>query len=297
MNRARSGSTLLLALWALLLLSAVVFAWLAALDRGIGAASAANRRMEARAMSHSGVTAALHPEIGPGSPHLHARWERRQAYDVTIRSEGARLNLNYLLAGGDPVKIALLKDYLALRGMSLPQREAFATNLRDWVAPRGARRLNGWPEGAGGPPPHRPLQSLEEIPLIAGSAPLVSQPGWKDDLTLSSSGPLDIESAPAELLALVPGIGPQRAERFARLREERTRLRGNRLPFENVAEALAALGLSPEAFGELSGILDFRDPVVRVQSIGTSADAMQRAEAVVRKAPGTQPRLLLWIEN
>lgn len=279
MNRNRSGSTLLLALWALLLLSAVIFAWLAALDRGIDAASAANRRMEARALAHSGVAVALHPDIGPGSPHLHARWERRQAYDVTIQSEGARMNLNFLLSGGNPAKLALFKDYLAQRGLSLQEREAFVANLRRWVAP------------------HRPLQSLEEIPLIAGSAPLVSQPGWKDDLTLLSSGPLDLESAPAKLLALVPGIGTQRAQRFAQLREERARLRGDRLPFENQADALATLGLSPEAFAGLAGILAFRDPVVRVQSTGASADAVHRTEAIVRKAPGTAASLLLWIEN
>jgi len=104
-----SASMLMLALWALLLISVVVFAWVKAIDRGVDNVSHANRGMEARALAHSGMAVALHPNVTQYSPHLKASFDGARAYRVTIKSEGARLNLNYLLAGSDPDKLQLLK--------------------------------------------------------------------------------------------------------------------------------------------------------------------------------------------
>ncbi|MDD5350822.1 MAG: type II secretion system protein GspK [Chthoniobacteraceae bacterium] len=295
-----SGSTLMLALWALVLLSAVVFAWVRSLDRDIDAMNAANRAMEARALAHSGITVALHPNITRASPHLQARYERNRSYRVTIQSEGGRLNLNYFLAGGDPAKIAFLKDYLAQSGLTIHEREVFLDNLRDWVSPAGGTRLrNGVAESPAYQPAHRPLQSLDEIRRIAGSAPFVSRPHWQDGLTLFSTGPLDLESVPADLLALIPGVGEQRARRFVKLREERERAGGDRAgyPFENVAEAIGILGLSEEQGVQLSGFLGFRDPVVRIRSIGQSENVIRQTDAIVSKALGASAQILYWNEK
>lgn len=291
---------LMLAVWALLLISAVVFAWVKVIDHGIDAVSRANRGMEARALAHSGLAVALHPGVEKNSPHLTASLGRDRAYRVSIESEGARLNLNYLLAGGDPAKLQLLKQYLALRGLTFQQREVFLDCLLDWVSPRGGmRRLNGAPEGPDYHPPHRPLQSLEELPLIKGSGPLVAQPDWKDDLTLYSMGPLDLESVPADLLALVPGIGEQRAQQFVKTRLERERDSRNKggAAFKNVAEALNFLGLSQQQFSSLSGYLGFHDPVVRIQSKGQAGKVIRQVDVIVRKVPGANTQILLWTEN
>jgi len=292
------GSTLMLALWALILLSAVVFAWVKWIDRSIDAMSEANRGLEARALAHSGV--AMHPGVERQSPHLTAQFERHQSYKVTMESEGGRLNLNYLLAGGDPQKIAIFKQYLALHGLTVQEREAFTDCLLDWVSPGGGvRRLNGVPESADYRLPHRPLQSLDEIALIAGSGPLVSRRGWRDDLTLYSSGPLDLESVSPELLALVPGIGEQRANRFVKIREEylsRKEAQDGH-PFKNLAEALSCLGVSQDQFAQLTGYLGFRDPILRITSVGESGKVARQVDAIVRKVPGGNAQILLWSEK
>lgn len=295
-----SGSTLMLVLWALILLSAVIFAWVRVIDGGIDAVNEANRGMEARALAHSGFAVALHPGVTRNSPHLQASFEGKRSYRVTIESEGARLNLNYFLAGEDPAKILFLKQYLALRGLEFQDRQVLMDCLLDWVSPAGkVHRLNGAPEGPDYQPPHRPLQSLDEIALIKGSAPLVSQAHWMDDLTLYSSGPLDIESAPAELLALVPGIGEQRAQRFVKVREERILQKTNKdgFPFKNLAEALSYLGLSPQQFSELSGFLGFRDNVLHIHSEGESGKVKRQVDAVVRKTQEANGQILLWNEE
>ncbi len=294
------ASTLMLALWALILLSAVVFAWVQWVGQDIGAMNDANRGLEARAMAHTGLAVALHPGVGRASPLLSASFAHHQSYRVIIESEGGRLNLNYLLAGADPQKIAFFKDYLAIRGLSLQEREVLTDSLLDWIGPsRGGHRVNAPPETPDYRPPHRPLQSLEEVALVAGSAPLLARADWKDDLTLYSSGPLDLESVPAELLALVPGIGEQRAQRFVQLREERLARPEAKdgYPFRNVAEAVECLGLSQQQFAALSGFLGFRDPVVHIESTGESEKVVRQMTVIVRKVSGGNAPILLWNEQ
>ena len=299
-----SGSMLMLAVWALILISAVVFAWVKVIDRGIDTVSRANRGLEAHALAHSGLAVALHPGVALNSPHLNASFDRDRAYRVTIKSEGGRVNLNYLLAGSDPAKLQFLKQYLTLRGLTFQEREVFMDCLQDWVGPTGGvRRLNGAPEGPDYHPPHRPLQSIDEIQLIKGSAPLVAKPDWKDDLTIYSSGPLDLESVPANLLALVPGIGEQRAQKFVKTREERMLDKDNKKdnkdghPFKNIAEALSFLGLSQEQYSQLSMFLGFRDPIQRIQSEGKSGKVIRQVDAIVRKVQGVNSQILLWTEK
>ena len=295
-----SGSMLMLAVWALILISAVVFAWVIVIDHEIDNVNESNRGMEARGLAHSGMAVAMHPGVTPISPYLSASFDRDRAYHVTIESEGARVNLNYLLAGNDPDRIEFLKHYLALRGLTFQQCEVFLDCLQDWVSPNtGVRRLNSVPEGPDYQPPHRPLQSLDEIPLIKGSGPLIARPDWKDELTIYSSGPLDLESVSADVLALVPGIGEQRANHCVKTREERIAQQKNKdgHPFTNVAEALSFLGLSQQQFSQLSSFLGFRDQILHIQSKGESGKVVRQVDAIVRKVPGGNSQILLWTEN
>ena len=294
------GSTLMLALWALILLSAILFAWIEREDRSIDGVREANRGLEARAMAHSGLAVGLHPDIARNSPNLDNRFGQDRAYHVTIQSEGGRLNLNYLLAGGDPAHLKFLKEYLAARGLTFQQSEILVDCLLDWTSPGGGtRRLNGVPESPDYHPPHRSLQSVDEIALVNGSGPLVSQPHWKDDLTIFSSGPLDLESVSAELLALIPGLSPQRARQFVKVREERESKDVNRdgHAFKDIAEALSYLGLTQEQFSQLSGFLGYRDPIMRIRSVGESGQSSHQVEVVVKKAQNAKPQILLWSEK
>lgn len=295
-----SGSTLLLALWALLLLSAVVFAWVQLVDKGIDRLREANRGMEARALAHSGMAVALHPGITSNSPHLHNNFGRGGTFNVTMKGEGARININYLLAGAEPNRMLFLKNYLAKRGLNIQECEVFVDCLLDWTSPpSNTRRRNTPPEGPDYQPPHRPLQSLDEIPQIKGCAPLVSTGGWRDELTLLSSGPLDLDSVSAEILGFVPGISEQRAQQFVKTRTERERQDVNKdgHAFKSLDEAISFLGLSKDQFLKLSGLLGFRDPVVRIQSVGESGKVIRQVEAIVRKVPEANSQILLWTEK
>jgi len=299
--RARSkGSTMLLALWALLLISAVVLAWSAFIRRGLDRAMEQNFACEARALAHSGVAVALHPAVTGTSPLLHAQFGNERSFNVKIKSEGGRLNLNFLLAGEDPVRLMVLKEYLRQHGLSFQEREVFMDCLLDWVDADNNRRLNGAEAEENYHPPNRPLLSLDELRLVRGTQPLFDHhPDCLDDFTLMSSGPLDLETVSAATLAFVPGLGDQRAGRFVQIRQGKDGVDGTKDDhvFRDINEALSYLGISPQQAGQLGGILGFKDPIVRITSVGTAGKVDRQVEVVARKVPGSNPQIIQWTEK
>ena len=62
------ASALLLVMWALIVLSGAVFAWVAIVQGELLLHAEANRDVEARAMAHSGIALALHPLVSQKTP-------------------------------------------------------------------------------------------------------------------------------------------------------------------------------------------------------------------------------------
>ena len=69
--------------------------------------------------------------------------EARNSYEVRITGEGGRLNLNWLLAGENPVRLEMLRKYLEIKGVDLNERDHMIDCLLDWVDPDNLVRLNG----------------------------------------------------------------------------------------------------------------------------------------------------------
>jgi hypothetical protein len=65
--------------------------------------------------------------------------------------------------------------------------------------------------------------------------------------------------------------------------------------FNSVDEIRAALGLSPEQFKQLAALVGFKDPAVRVRSVGKSGDVTRVVQMIVRKT-GNVPQLVMWKE-
>ena len=67
-QRSKSrGAALMLALWALFLLSAMVISWALDINSHLVLSGNANRSLDAEAMACSGAEVALHPMVKPGS--------------------------------------------------------------------------------------------------------------------------------------------------------------------------------------------------------------------------------------
>jgi len=293
-----SGAALMLALWALFLLSAMVISWALDIDSRLTLSGDANRGLAAEAMAASGAEVALHPSVKPSSPNLHRALGTRGSYDVRITGEGGRLNLNWLTAGEDTIRLEILRKYLELKGVDLNERDRMMDALLDWVDPNtGVHHLNAPPETADYRPPHTPLTSVDELKKIFGWGEFTSQPGWEDDFTIDSSGPIDLAWASRDVLRALPGMRDDFVDRFLQLRRGPDGIDGTAddAQFTNLADVQYALGLSPEQFQQLAALVGFNDQVMRILSVGKSGNIARTVKMVVRKS-GNIPQVIVWKE-
>jgi type II secretory pathway component PulK len=295
--RFTRGSTLLLVLWALFVLSATVFAWAKWIQQDIQISGLANRELEARAMAHSGLAIALHPLVSQKTPLLEEQFEADLGFKVKMVGEGGKLNINWLLAGEEPRKLAILTQWLEQMELTYQERNIFIDCLLDYIDGDNVKRLNGVEDEDGYHPANRPFQSIEEIEEVANSKLLTSKPGWKDHLTIYSQGPIDLTSADEDILRLLPGLGEARIARFLTTRRGKDGIDGtiDDPVFKGVKEVFSYLGIGEAQGKELGGLVSVNDQVMRITSVGTSAKVVRQVEVVARKG-GAAPAIIYWKE-
>lgn len=292
------AAALLLSLWALFLLSAMIISWAAEIDSRLTLSGNANRVLEAEAMACSGAEIALHPIVRPGSPNLRRQMEGRQSYEARITGEGGRLNVNWLVAGEDPQRLEVLRRYLENKGIDLNERNVMIDSLLDWVSPNtGLHHLNAPPESDDYHPAHTLLTRIDELKKVAGWGEFTSTPGWDEDFTLNSGGPIDLAWASRDVLLTLPGTNEGLVDRFLALRRGPDGIDGTAddAPFASLNDVRAALGLSPEQFQQLGSMVAFRDQWFRIVSIGKSGGATRVVQMVVRKMNNV-PQMITWKE-
>jgi type II secretory pathway component PulK len=166
---ARAGSTLLLVMWALILLASAVLVWARWIQQDIALSGDANRQLEARAMAGSGVAMALHPMVSQQTPWLTEELAEGMGYKVQMMSEGGRLHLNWLLTGEDPRKLTMFRQWLEWKGVEFKDREVLIDSLLDYMDGDDLKRLNGVEAEGDYIPANRPLQTIEELEEVANT--------------------------------------------------------------------------------------------------------------------------------
>ena len=308
---SKLGAALLLALWALFLLSAMVIAWALNINSRLAVSSNANRVLSAEAMASSGAEVALNPTIKPASANLHRKMGS-ESYDVQMSGECGRFNLNLLAPGGaeNPVLVQALRQYLNIKGVELNDLDVMMDSLLDWISPtKGLRHLNAPEETDDYRPPHAPLTSVDELRKVFGWAEYTSHPGWNEDFTTIIGGCQQIDAAYASRDVLRAfGIPDDFADRFLQARRGPDALDGTADdPQMDQQMAFALLGLgsvgtggkSPQANG-IQNLIVFKspNPVFRIVSLGKSGNVTRSVEMVVLKqAAGVgRPQVFSWKE-
>jgi len=303
-SHGSTGSVLILALWALLLLSAAIFAWLKFINMNVTLTGQRNNGLDAKALAHSGVMVALNPQVTQLTPILNQQFTPDRGYKVQMTGEGGRLNLNWLFTppnGPDPAKLALFQRYCQNRGLNLQQIEHLTDSILDWLSPGNIGRLNGAEDDADYHPPHRgQFLSVEELALVKGSEPLVSQGGWEDDFTIyTNPGLIDLQSASRRILDCLPGVGDPNVNRFLLVRQGPDHLDGTADDhiFADVTEAVSYLGLTGAQAQALNAYVYVENPLstVHIKSTGQSGNVQRQVEVVARKM-GMQPIIMSWKE-
>ena len=302
----RSGSVLILSLWALLLLSAAVFAWLKFINLNITVTGDRNNGLEAKALAHSGVMVGLNPQVTQMTPLLTQQLAPDRSYQARITGEGGRLDLNWLFTpptNPDAGKLALFQRYLTRRGLNLEQQEHLVDSILYWLGPnKQTGRLNAAVDDETYHPPHRgAFFSVEELAQVKGSEPLVIQPDWQDDFTIYTNQGIDLQFAPLRILECLPNVGEASAIRLLHVRQGPDGVDGTADDhiFANINEAISYLGFgsgSPQA-QQLGAFVYLENPMVTVhiESIGTCGNVTRRVEVVAKKM-NLQPIILSWKE-
>jgi general secretion pathway protein K len=295
----RRGAALMLALWALFLLSAMIISWALDINSRLTISGAANRALDAEAMACSGSEVALVPTIKPDSINLVREFEGQRRYEARITGEGGRLNLNWLLAGEDPARMEMLRKYLEIKGIELNERDRMIDCLLDWVDADNLVRLNGAEDGEDYHPANTLLTRIDQLKKVKGWERFTAQPGWDDDFTLNSNGPVDLIWASRDVLLALPGLTEPMVDAFLQLRRGPDGIDGTAddQKFRNIAEVRNALNFTPQQFQALTPLVSIKDPVYRITSVGKSGQATRTVQMVVRKVGSAgQPQVITWKE-
>jgi type II secretory pathway component PulK len=320
-SKSRGGAALMLALWALFLLSAMVISWALDINSRLAVSGNAGRVLEAEAMASSGaeVALALPPNAAPGSPNLHRKMGDRESYDVQMVGEQGRLDLNWLTLNEDQMRLKILHRYLALKGVELNDSDTMIDNLLEWVSPnKGLHHLNACPETDTYRPPHAPLTSVDDLKKICGWEKFTAKPGWDEDFTvlplqLLAQYRIDLAWASRDVLrALLEALGvagDDKVDRFLQLRQGPDGIDGTADDYQfggtsqgTASSALAGGSLPPEVLTTLglnqqqspqplpgtttpiADLLTFKGPILRVVSVGKSGDVTRSVQMIISKA-------------
>jgi type II secretory pathway component PulK len=299
---ARRGSALLIVLWALLLLGMAVFGVVEIVELSIDHTSYDQRALTARGLALSGLALGLNPQLLKDDPILAEAPAADQQFKATFGSEGARLNLNYVLLSKHK---EILVNLFTQWGLGVDQANHVADCLYDWVTPGDLKSLDGAKAqdyaNANLPqrPTYAPFDSFDEVALVM-DFDLVekARANWQDSFTLWSTGPLNVNEAPAELIAAVFSIDPKRVEFFTQARNGRDGIPGTSddVPVSSLSALAGQLGLSQIQQDTLGNQVDFSDPNRRVDSVGIDRGTQVKI-SVVTRLNSSPIQYFLWSEQ
>jgi type II secretory pathway component PulK len=302
---AARGAALLLVLWAIAVLSFAVL-WvsdLVGVELESGAAGA--KRLAARQIALSGVAFGLHPQVTREDVALlNQDLDDGGKLRVRIRGEGARFNINALLAEQDRIT---LKNLFILWGLSNDEADVLFDRLTDWVDDDAGRELNGAERadyeamGIVDAPADRPFRSVDEMGRVMGMEVLAERnPGWREAFTVFGDGRIDVNEAGPDVLQAVTGLTPEMVGDILRLRRGGDEIEPSEddVRFESVEQLGGWLQTSPLPPDRVTARLTTESAVKRIDSRGLVDDCEVLISVVTAAGDGGQPtEYLLWEER
>lgn len=291
------GAALLLVLGVLIVLTLSITMTYHLVLHGADLSIGRNEALRALRLAEKGIAIAVNPVVEKYDPILNQMSETEGGFQVRIESEGKALNINALLLSED---VQPLIELFTLWGMDFDKATFLGDHLLDWIDGDDLEHLNGMEKddyeelGLEGFPLNHPFYSLEEMRMVAGMEEIEAlNPEWRESFTIWSSGRLDLNDAPAELIAAVIGEEVSSVERLIEARagddgEEGTE---DDIEFVSVGEALANIGVSPEKLPFISKRVSIADQTLRITSVGKAGQTSRKVTVIVRNRE-TQPIVL-----
>ncbi len=300
-KRRQRGSALIAILWIIAILTIAVFSATQFLFIELESDSNASSLFRAEQLADRGIALGSHPDIQRGDPLLIEQVSDNESYSARISSEGDRLNLNRLLEHPETDRL-VLEELFTTWGLRRDHAVDVVDNLIDWVdidedqTNQGAERAFYFEQGRSNHPFNRQFDALEEVEMVnLFDQVMAANPLWKESFTLLSAGPLDVNEAPADLIAAACECGTVAAEGFVGVRNGFDGIPGTQddLRFETMEMAVDQLGI-PEAFEErVLPRIAIEDPARRIISVGRLGRiAVERSVTIQYSAD--QGEILKW---
>lgn len=292
-RRKAAGSALVAVLWLIAILALASIAAIRVVSFDVDLATAQVHGFRARQLAEMGIAIASNPVVKRTDPLLtYSTGEEGEGYQARIISEGEKFNINAIVLRQDE---DLLRSMFIGWGMELDEAQMVVDALVDWVDSNDEVGLNGaevdWysEQGRMNQPFNRPFYHLDEVRLVRGMDYVEAlRPDWRNWFTIWSGGALDLNEAPAELIAVAAGITPEMAAIIPETVRGPDGLRDTEddVPFQSAAEALALLGVDGTLRPELSARMTVNDTTTRLESIGSVAGARRKVTVIVRNRTG-----------
>ena len=297
-NSFRRGAALLAVIWLIAILALATMTALRVITFDVEVASAKIHGSRARHVAEMGIAIGCNPVVKRSDPILRQLdADAGEGFEVRVMSEGSRFNINAILLKDDT---ALLRSMFIDWGLELDDAQAVTDALMDWVDPNDEVALNGAEvqqyEALGriNQPFNRPFYDLSEMRLVLGMD-LVEEvrPDWREWFTIWSGGLLDLNDAPAELIAAAAELRVEQAEIIPETVRGTDGQRDTQddVPFENAAAALDLLGIDANARPDIARRFTVNDTTTRIESIGQAEGAKRKITVIVRNRTG-KPALL-----
>ena len=301
-----SGAALLLVLWAITVVSFAVL-WAAnVVNLELETTISDSAGLRARQIAVSGVALGLHPQVTrEDTGLLNQDFGAGERMEVRIRGEGARFNINQLIAQQD--RITML-NLLTLWGLIPDDANALIDKWIDWTDEDEFRTGFGGGErpdyealGIANAPANRPFRSVAEMGRVAGMEQLAAlKPDWADSFTIFGDGKIDVNEAGPDVLQAATGVVPEMVQGILQQRRGPDGIEPSEddFRFEDVAQLsgwLAAATLPPD---QVLAKLSTESSVKRIDSRGIVGERSRLISVVAASGDGGDgTTYLLWEEK
>jgi general secretion pathway protein K len=294
----RRGAALLAVIWLIAVIGLACMAALRVIKFDMDVATSKIHGSRARQIAEMGIAVGCNPAVKRTDPILRQlNGEAGEGFEVRVISEGCRFNINSILLQGDKnLMSTILNDW----GLDQKDAQAITDALVDWVdaddnvSLTGAEKKEYESAGRVNQPFNRPFYDINEARLVRGMDLVESvRPDWREWFTVWSGGPLDLNEAPAELIAAAAECPVEQAEIIPETvrGEDGTRDTLDDVPFQNAAAALDLLGIDANDRPDLARRFTVNDATTRIESIGQAEGAKRKITVIVRNRTG-KPALL-----
>jgi len=284
----KKGATLLAVFWIMAVMGLALVATIKISRYQSDVASSQINGIEARQYAEMGINLACNPAVEEWEFMLKQSFENGAGFEAKILSEGGRFNINYILFQEDK---KLLRDIFQKWGVDFDVASEIADALIDWIDTDDDVNLNGAEvdyylgQGFENRPFNRPFYDLDEVRLVRGMDLVEAfNPQWRDWFTVWSSGGLDVEEAPAELLAMATETNVEEAIGVVEIVDGPDGIRNTEddAPL-SVDEVLGQLGIdeNSDPSGVIRGRLNSGDQVKRIESVGFAGSIRRKVVLII----------------